>query len=368
MSREISKTLNQVIRQSLNPDQVNYIAQLLDSKFDLHEQSGFGKRLAIPSQAAAETIIHYFNNVEDQIHFFEAMLAREGVFIYDSTIHIQGKQSFIELLWKKRWIFDPDTQMFFRDPFFEDEINFLKSIELVDLRQNRSAQDVIAEIERHTEKLKVINLEWFINIRLYGMDQDADRLLKKVVELLLLKQDLTRFAYEIYFCMRELAVNAGKATYKSLYAEYSGLDSDGGETGYQELLNSFREEIDEFGDENLVAFARKKDKYFDLFFKSGVELISVWATNYTTISKIEKIRLLKKLKVNRFDDRDFFEQDDEFGEGAGLGVEMITSIMKKFYHGKEPIKVVFYPDQTKIGFVLKRSELLEARIADGQSS
>ena len=55
----------------------------------------------------------------------------------------------------------------------------------------------------------------------------------------------------------------------------------------------------------------------------------------------------------------FFNEEDENTEGAGLGLNLIITVLKKYSSEHNPLKVLFYPEFIKIGFELNRSELLE---------
>ena len=354
MNISTRKALSDIIRTSLNADQANYIAGHVDPGFDLRRETGFGPHLAIPSEVAADTVVGYFREEEDLVRFFEVMINRQGTFVFNSTITIKGKNDFIKLLAKKRWIYDPDLELFFRDPFYADSINFLKSVELVDLRAGLDPETVITEMTRHAETLKTADLNWCITIRAYGLGAALDRLVRALLEVLLARQDAGRHAYALYCCLRELAVNAAKANYKHVFRG-AGSFQDG---GYVENLEAFRKEIEQNGDENLERSAREKDLFFDLDFKSNDSSISLWAVNFVPLMKVEKVRILTKLRLKEFGESSFADGADEFREGAGLGLNLVKNLVKGYYRGPDPVKVVFYPTSTKIGFVIRREDLL----------
>ena len=58
-----------------------------------------------------------------------------------------------------------------------------------------------------------------------------------------------------------------------------------------------------------------------------------------------------------FDEDGFGEE--EYEEGAGLGLTIIMSVLNKYSNDKVPLKVIFYPDFIKIGFSLDRVNLEE---------
>ncbi len=356
MNLSTRRALAEIIRTSLNADQANYIAGHVDPGFDLRRETGFGPHLAIPAEVAADTIINYFRSEDDLIRFFEVMINRQGTFVFNSTISIKGKNDFIKLLGKKRWIYDPDLELFFRDPFFEESVNFLKSVELIDLRDGQDTDAIAAKMREHAEALRSVDLEWCVTTRAYGLGATMDRLMRSVLDMLLVRQNAGIHSYAFYCCLRELAVNASKANYKSVYQSMVGsLSGD-----YAEDLIAFRKELEEHGDENLEKEARARDRYFDLVFKSNDTSISMWAVNYVPLLKVEKIRILTKLRLKDFHEDSFADSADEFREGGGLGLNLVKKILKNYYSGPDPVKVVFYPESTKIGFVVRREELAKA--------
>lgn len=346
------RALAEIIKTSLNSDQANYIAGHVDPGFDLRRESGFGANIAVPHHVAAETVVNYFRDEEDLIRFFEVMINRQGTFVFNSTITIKGKNDFIKLLAKKRWIFDPDLELFFRDPFFADSINFLKTVELIDMRREIDTAPLLQDLSAHVNNLKTVDINWTVTVRAYSMNRALDAMIKALLDLVLLRQDLQEHAYPLYCCIRELAVNATKANYKQLHRQ---MRSTPGED-YSSELQAFIQEIEEHGDKNLEQEARRQDLYFDLVFKSSENSLSLWAINFIPLLRVEKMRILNKLQLKDFGQDSFGGQDDH-QEGAGLGLNLVKKILLNYHSSNDPVKVVFYPESTKVGFVIRREHL-----------
>lgn len=362
MNKEIRKLFAEVVGVSLNSDQVNVIAQSMNSAFDIRSATGFGAMIAIPGHAAAEALIHFLGTEEKVVEYFERMLDQEGKFIYDSVVKIVYRDEFIKLLGKYKWIFDPDTRRFMRDPFYTEQLNFLKSIEFLDLRHSGSIAGLGSMLKDQAARLKLEDLTWQVTLRTYRMSQPFAELVRDLLELLLRKQNLEEFTGEIYTALNELAINASKATYKKLFEKYVAMPA-GVDPLYEygKFAEMFRDELDEHGDTNLARFAEQDDKYFELHFKSTEMHISCWTTNYTTISRKEKLRLLRRLNFTLFGQNLDDVMSDPEREGAGLGINMVMTILSRISRDKHPLKPVFYNDRTKMGFVLKRVDLDAAR-------
>lgn len=362
MTPEIYRLFYKVVNNSLNTEQINYLGESVDRSFNLYTQSGFNPNIPIPRQTAARTLLEYFTEDGDAVRLFAFMLSREGKRFYQRELAIWGKDEFLALLEKFKWVYDKEMSCFLLDPFYEHEINLLKKIRVIDLRDEFPIMETISEITEISKKMGIQDLEWRITIRLYDLDQKIGELIRKIIALLLSKQDLQIFTPNIFACLKELAINASKANYKLLFAKYitgpQGLVS---EKNYVQFLEKFKEEIEENGNTNLIELARKDDRYINIFFQSTNDAIEIWVMNNQAVSAIEKRQILSKLGMLGSKVDSFFNNDDDLVEGAGFGINLILKILKTYTREKNPLKVIFYPDSIKIGFSLKRKELLEQK-------
>jgi len=360
MLRRMRKLFKTIVINSLSTQQVNYLGVLHDRKFDLYRESGFSSTTPIPRQTAADILMYRFKEEEDIVSLFSILLRHEGERFYNRDLILWGKEDFCLLLKHLKWVYDRDLKMFFRDPFYEHEINFLNKIHVIDLRSNEDAdvEKIIKNIAAISKKMSVQDLEWRITVRLYDLEPHIGELVRKIIDLLLSRQNLQSFTGELFFCFKELAINASKANYKLLFQKYvtesQGIRS---EDNYKKFLELFKGEIEENGNSNLLEMAKKDDRFYTITFQSSMDSIEIWVTNTQNITLVEKEQILKKIAPDRMDSDSFFEDDDENTEGAGLGLTLIINVLKKYSSEFNPLKVIFYSDFIKIGFELKRSEL-----------
>lgn len=358
MLREMRNLFKNIIINSLNTQQVNYLGEFLDSSFDLRKESGFSSTTPIPRQTAAEILILRFNNEDDIVHLFSILLRHDGERFYNRDLALWGKEDFIVMLKLQKWVYDNELKLFFRDPFYEREINFLNKIHIIDLRHKMELDKIIKNITALSKKMSIQDLEWRITLRLYDLEAHTGELIRKIIDLLLARQNLQSFTSELFFCFKELAINASKANYKLLFQKYvaekQGIKPD---DDYKKFLEMFRSEIEENGNSNLLEWARMDDRYYAITFQSSIDSIEIWVTNTQNISLIEKEQILKKLSPESLDNDNFFDSGDDNTEGAGLGLTLIVNVLKKYSSEAHPLKVIFYPDFIKIGFELKRSDI-----------
>ncbi|TFH40641.1 MAG: hypothetical protein E4G96_07120 [Chrysiogenales bacterium] len=363
MNIEINKFFLNILGNSLETGQTNYLGATLDPNFNVYTESGFYENSPLPRKTAAEVLMRYFTKDEEIVDLFTIMLRNEGQRFYNATLNIWGRDEFFQILKRYKWIFDPALMKFSRDPFYEREINFLKKIRVIDFRYEVPIKNIIKGIEKASAKMSVKDLEWRITVRLYDLDTNSGELIRKILVLLLSRQNLQGFMNEIYVCLKELAINASKANYKILFEKHvtrpQGVTPD---KDYVHFLRLFKKEIEEYGNSRLFELARQKDQYINITFQSTIDAIEVWVSNNQNISLIEKKQIMEKIKKTgvRYDENQ--DDDDEYTEGAGFGLNMILSILTSSSKDPEPLKVIFYPDSVKIGFTLLRSELNEKKL------
>ncbi|HPV43168.1 MAG TPA: hypothetical protein PKX40_18460 [Spirochaetota bacterium] len=359
MNIEINHMFLKVLTNSLDTGQTNYLGERMDSRFNVYRVSGFHDNAPLPRRTAAEVLINYFKTEDNIVRLFTIMLENEGKRFYNAVLKVWGKQDFINLLLKNKWIYDPEVKRFLLDPFYEHEINFLKKIRILDLRHEVDIPAIIKEIKSASATLSVKDLEWRITIRLYDMEPQIGELIRKILDMLLARQNLQNYTHELYACLKELAINASKANYKILFEKHVARPQKvTQERDYFRFLRMFQEEIEENGNKRLIELARQEDRFINITFQSSLDSIAIWVTNSQNISLIEKQALLKKLKKGEFKNKDSFGEEPDYAEGAGFGLNLILSILKNYTRDEEPLKVVFYPDFIKIGFELTRDELM----------
>lgn len=359
MNIEINHMFLKVLTNSLDTAQTNFPGEKLDRRFNVYRVSGFHDNTPLPRKTAAEVLINYFKSEDDIVRLFTIMLENEGSRFYNATLKVWGKQDFINLLLKNKWIYDPEVNRFLLDPFYEREINFLKKIRILDLRHEDNIPKIIKEIEKASAKMSVQDLEWRITLRLYDLEQHVGELIRKVLGMLLARQNLQNYTHELYVCLKELAINASKANYKILFEKYiSRPQKVTQDKDYYHFLRLFQEEIEEHGNSRLLELAKQEDRFINITFQSALDSVAIWVTNTQNISLVEKQALIKKLKQGEFKNEDSFAVEQDYAEGAGFGLNLILSILKNYTRDPEPLKIVFYPDFIKIGFELTRAELL----------
>ncbi len=360
LDKVIYKNFKNLLVNSLNSQQINHLGNMIDGTFDLFQESGFGKTIPIPRVAAAETLLSRFDTEENIADLFAVLLKNEGARFFGTELRIHGAIPFAELLKSRKWIYDTDLGLFFRDPFYEKQINFLSSIRVIDLRKEEKLEQLISSISEIAKTMHDKDIEWSINLRLFDLSRDINKLIETILRMLLSRQQLQDVSFHLFTCLRELAVNATKANYKILFEKAvtipMGITAD---RAYTQFMKLFKEEIADHGNSRLVEMARSKDQYINVTFQSTNTGIAVWVINNQNCTLVEKRAILKKLGyVGRSDMYTY--ADPENSEGAGLGIALILTILREYSSDPVPLKVVFFPQYLKMGFFLQRDEIIAA--------
>jgi hypothetical protein len=301
--------------------------------------------------------MYYFRDDSQIVKLFSILLSHEGDRFYNRTLLIWGKDEFMNLLRRNKWIYDPDLHHFFLDPFYEREINFLKQLRVIDLRSEADLDEMIHAVGAVSSTMSGHDLEWRITMRLYDIERKSGELIRKIINMLLLRQNLQAVAGEMFICLKELAINASKANYKRLFEKHvtapNGITC---ENNYLKFLELFRNEIEENGNSRLFEFAKADDRFISITFQSAKEFIEIWVTNHQNLSPIEKEQIFSRIEGDS-GNMNSFVSDEDYTEGAGLGLNIVLNVLNKYSAEKNSLKVVFYPDYIKIGFLLRRSDL-----------
>lgn len=350
MKRELRKLCSEVISVSLNPDQLNTLAQEVDKSFDLRKVSGFGHSIAIPAHAASATLVDFLNTDERIVAFLERMLKNEGRFVYDTTVKIAFKEDLLNALARERWIFDADTRTIIRDPFFAEKLNFLRELEVIDLHSEEQQKPFrIAgfsdAIHSRAESLLADQIAWQITLRLNRLSGEIPGLIHEIVSLLLGRQGLKELLGPVSRALHLLSMEARNRMYKRIFQQRLALDPV--QNSELDISRMFQEELDENGDTQLSEWAECAGESFDLHFKSSDEAISAWTITHQTLSLAEKKELLRRVHPREFDEVPL--DNSEFTEAR----ESLRELSLHY----DPLRLVLYPNRTKIGFFLRRDSL-----------
>ncbi len=113
--KRIRKTLQELLVVSLNTDQMNDLARNVDPGFDITVVSGFGGKIVIPRQVAADCVLSFFSSDESLLRFIAFMIARNGQPASGGIVRLKSTDRLLKLIEEKGWIYDPGQKIFIKD-------------------------------------------------------------------------------------------------------------------------------------------------------------------------------------------------------------------------------------------------------------
>ncbi len=166
---------------------------------------------------------------------------------------------------------------------------------------------------------------------LYSGDEKI--LMEKLREIMkLLKKP--EYSGPIYLIIRELLTNSLKALYKRLYKEYFLGEIGMSDLPYQQWLEIFRTEIESHRAENFANLCKEKNVSVQCNGRIEDDIFVIEVVNEGVPSGIEWRRLQSSMGKAKettdlsylFDDNE--DEEDELHEGAGIGVPLISVMLK----------------------------------------
>ncbi len=168
-----------------------------------------------------------------------------------------------------------------------------------------------------------------LTIKTYTLPHDTEEELEGILEVFLNEMGQESIKDALYYCLRELAVNAKKANTKRVFFKERELDlSD--DAHYAEGMIAFkRETLD-----NIDYYLQKQKEaglYIKIIFHTQGDLFNLYVCNNSEMTRKEQIRVYDRIARSRA-----FESMEEAlatvlddSEGAGLGLVIMVLMLKR---------------------------------------
>lgn len=184
-----------------------------------------------------------------------------------------------------------------------------------------------AEIKKHIEL--AISENKPIKIRAYAVLPATEEVLNFITEQILKKFQRTDLQGPVYTAVKELALNGAKANIKHVLFWELGLNMDD-DKQYEEGMGVFKKNLNEAWVLEYAMKARDKNLYVDIVFDYDANRLIVEVINNRPISPKEDVRIRAKFaKSMQYDDiAQFFLEGGDTSEGAGMGIVLVTMLLK----------------------------------------
>lgn len=184
-------------------------------------------------------------------------------------------------------------------------------------------KDYIETLQETIEKQKKYEMQFYV------IDESIERQVELVLTIIFQKYSKTEFAGVLFTCLKELLINAAKANLKRVFFENSGMDIDN-ENQYITGMMKFKDQLIEAAFYKYQEVLIKRNYWIKLSFEYNDKGVKVEVSNNSHITEIEDKRLREKLKkAMQYEDiaQFYLEQGDEI-EGAGMGIALVVMLMK----------------------------------------
>jgi hypothetical protein len=201
-----------------------------------------------------------------------------------------------------------------------------------------------------------------IKILAYSVSDNVESRMKEVLGLIFKKYNKPDMIPPVYTCIKELLVNAVKANFKTIYFEgYSSKNSSESIIDYEMALKLFKLELSRENAVYLEKLARKFDMKVEVLMHTLNGNLHISVTNPVEMTDREKSNIQTKLSCARQynDIAEYFADSDDEGEsldeGAGLGIILISMMLKNMGVSDKDFKIISEDNKTVARLVIPLS-------------
>ncbi len=204
---------------------------------------------------------------------------------------------------------------------------------------------------RNSKVLSLTTYSYFVRERRY-----IDRILAMYLREIGMDQLQNKLAY----CIHELAGNAHKANTKRIYFRNRGLAiSD--PSDYEEGMKGFKESVIANMDQYYRAL-KEEGLFLKFYFKRRDSVLKLAIRNNVPLTREEEQKINNKFTIARrsTDLVSTYPELEDFTEGAGLGIVMISQMLKNMGFLHHRFRIYSYKGQTISALELNLKEAAAA--------
>jgi len=186
-----------------------------------------------------------------------------------------------------------------------------------------------------------------ISVKSSKINQRLEHYILKIITDILKKHGQERFTDMIYTILKELAINAVKANQKRIFFEDNHLDI-ANETDYQEGIVKFKASFSDSMSDEYGRKCMEKGVYCQLNFYHNHTGMYVEVVNNTPVIRTEELRMREKMKkaMGYNDIAEFYMDNMDNTEGAGLGIALIIILLKNDSIDPNLFRIITKADKT----------------------
>lgn len=193
----------------------------------------------------------------------------------------------------------------------------------------------------------ILNQSQELTLQSSKVNEKVEKYILQILKMILDKYNRADLVEMLYTITKELAINGVKANQKRLFFDDRGLDIRN-DADYQKGMEQFRQSLNESMNETYGIKSRQKGIYVKIFIGHQPNGLCLEVENNTAIAPMEERRLREKMKksMGYNDIAEFYMDNMDNTEGAGLGIALIMILMKS--QGIDPslFRIVTAEDRT----------------------
>jgi len=185
----------------------------------------------------------------------------------------------------------------------------------------------------------------------YSVSEHIEKKLHKIIEIVLERYNHAKMVPPIYTCVKELLVNAVKANFKNIYFEdHKPQNAAVQSIEYTLALKLFKLEMSRENAGYLEELARKWNIQVKIYLWVANETFFIKVVNPAEMTAQEMKKVQQKLAdaASCEDIAEYFLKvdDDSEKEGAGLGLVMISMMLKSLNLSSTNLAIEAHPHET----------------------
>ena len=203
--------------------------------------------------------------------------------------------------------------------------------------------------DRFASILQAIQTRKAIKIRLYLFSEEIKREIQFILENIFKKYSKEEDVYIVYTITKEIITNAIKANIKRAVFHNLNLDLKN-ETDYKQGLISMKKRLRSKYEEQNNETLKELGLFIDISFNYFENNLRIEVLNQVPLNKEEDLRIRKKfMMAKKYSSiADFYLEQMDEAEGAGIGIVMILMLLKnRKIHQKQFIIESDYKKYTK---------------------
>ncbi|MBL8018889.1 MAG: histidine kinase [Leptospirales bacterium] len=175
----------------------------------------------------------------------------------------------------------------------------------------------------------ILNQSQELTLQSSKVNEKVEKYILHILKLILTRYQKERLLDLVYTITKELAINGVKANQKRLFFDEHGLDINN-DADYQKGILAFKKAFSDEMNEIYGIKSRQKGIYVKIFLTHSDDGLCVEIENNTPIAPAEERRLREKMKKSMAynDIAEFYMDNMDNTEGAGLGIALIMIMMK----------------------------------------